>query len=341
MTFYIVLILIFYALFTLADYKWPNIYQRKILTILPCVILFLVAVLRFDVGYDYPAYYDISPEESERFERLSSMFVDITRSLDRPYILFILFGLPTYLLAFMAFRKTESFQLAFWTYVFLFLLESFGTIRQAAAMSVVLYSIEFLRKKRLLWYILMCVLASMLHAMALIMLPAYFIYHYCSWKFVIFSLLGLAVCFPYLIDILDQAGYYSFYIRNMDLYEGGSFIRFFYILLYVSLMGLSYKLKILKETKPYFVVLLPAFIFPFLLGGHFGGRLSSFYYLFFIYLIPYILSNCRAKVKMIFMLILSFFFLAFLYVSQRAGDKSPYTPYKTIFEVDLEHPHFK
>lgn len=341
MSFYFVFIFLLYMLFTIADYKWPNRWQRKILIALPCIILFFVAIFRFDVGYDYPAYYDISAEESERFERISLYFVDITNYLNAPYVIFILFGIPTYLCAFWAFTKAKSFQIAFWVYIFLFLLESFGTIRQAAAMSIMLCGIVLLRKKKMLLYFLTCILASMLHTTALIMLPAYFIYHYFSWKFTLLSLIVMTLSFPYLISMLIEGDMYTFYLKNMDIYEGGSLIRYFYILLYLFLLALAYKFHLLKNLKPIFITLLPAFFFPFILGGHFGGRLSSYYYLLFIFLIPEVISYCKEKLKMLFMLALCAFFFAVLYVSQRAGDKSPYTPYQTIFEVDLDHPIFK
>ena len=181
----------------------------------------------------------------------------------------------------------------------------------------------------------------MFHTTSLVMLPAYFLYHYCSWKFTLLSLVGFTFCFPYFLSLLIDNDMYTYYIKNMDIYGGGTLIRFFYMILYCILLILSYKYHMQKETKPIFIALIPAFFFPFLLGGHFGGRLSSYYYLFFIFLIPQIISRCAPKLKMAFMLMLCVFFFAVLRVSQSAGDKSPYTPYKTIFFVFLDHPKFK
>lgn len=345
MLFYAFILSAFYILFTLGDYKWPNKWQRKILQILPCILLLFIAIFRFDIGYDYPSYYKMATplyaDELERIEPFSRYIIECAKYFEHPYILFILFGIPTYCIVFFVCGKTRSFQLAFWAYVFLFLFDSFGIIRQALAMSIYLYALLCLREKRFFMYILLCILASFFHISVLAMVPVYFIYHYFSIGIVLFSLIGLTIAFPFVISILLDNNLYAYYLHNSEDFEGGSYTRFFYVGIYLILLFLAYKKGLLIETKRLFTVLLPAFFFPFLFGSHLGGRLSSYFYLFFIFLIPQVLSQCCKKIKMAFMLMLCAYFFAFLYVSQRAGDKSPYTPYKTIFEVDLKHPIFK
>lgn len=345
MLFYIFLVGIFYILFTLSDYRWPNNWQKKFLQISPCALLFFVAVFRFDVGYDYPAYYGMATstytDELDRIEPFSRYIIECAKYLGHPYILFILFGIPTYCIVFWFCSKTKSFQLAFWTYVCLFLLESFGTIRQAAAMSIILCAIVYLTKKKIVPYILLCLLASLFHFTAIIMLPIYFVYYYIPLKIVLICSISLVLFFPLIISILLSNNIYTYYLYNNELYEGGGYIRFFYVILYLILLAIAYKKSIFPETKRIFTVLMPAFFIPFLFGGHLGGRLSSYLYLFFILLIPQVLSFCNTKIKILFMAMLCTFFFALLYISERAGDKSPYTPYKTIFEVDLKHPVFK
>lgn len=344
MFFYVLLISAFYIIFTLADYNWVNKWQKRMLLVAPCIILLLVAVFRFDVGYDYPTYYNVSTpmyqDELERFEPMSKIFVRISMYFDRPYILFILFGIPTYLLAFWTCYKTGKFQLSFWTYIFLFFFSTLGAIRQAIAMAIIMSALVAMKNKRLVIYIMLCIVASLFHISALIMIPIYFIYHYVSWKIVLLTMVGSVIFFPIIISFMLENDIYTYYLRSSEQ-EGGSFTRFFYLGLYLLLLGISYRRHILKETIPFFTALMPALFFPFLFGGHLGGRLSWYLYTIFLFLIPYIISRCGQKLKMAFMLMLCAYFFAFLYVSQRGGDKSPYTPYKTIFEVDLEHPIFK
>lgn len=344
MFFYILLICIFYLFFTFSDYHWENKWQNKILIMIPCIILFLIAIFRFDVGYDYPAYYKMATpmyqDELERIEPLSKFFINLAIRLNRPYILFILFGIPTYILAFIACYKTGKFQLAFWTYIFLFLFSTFGAIRQAAAMAIIMCAIIAMKNKHLTFYLGLCSIASLFHLSALIMIPVYFIYHYVSWKVILLSMIAAIILFPLIISFMLDNNIYSYYLRG-DEPEGGSFIRFFYIGLYLLLLGISYKQQTLKKTLPFFTALMPALFFPFIFGGHLGGRLSWYLYTLFLFLIPQIIGKCGYKLKISFMLMLCTYFFTLLYVSQKAGDKSPYTPYKTIFEVDLKHPIFK
>lgn len=344
MLFYILLICIFFLFFTLADYHWENNWQNKILLILPCCILFLVAIFRFDIGYDYPAYYKMATpmyqDELERIEPLSKFLIKTAMSLDRPYLLFILFGIPTYILAFITCYRTGKFQLAFWTYLFLFLLSTFGAIRQAAAMSIIMYAIIAMKNKRLILYLILCFIASLFHLSALIMLPVYFIYHYVSWKVVLSGMIAITIFFSIIISFMLSNNIYSYYLKG-DGPEGGNFTRFFYLGLYLLLFGISYRQHTLTEMRPLFTALIPALFFPFIFGGHLGGRLSWYLYTLFLFLIPHIIGQCGCKLKISFMLMLCAYFFTLLYVSQKAGDKSPYTPYKTIFEVNLNHPIFK
>lgn len=345
MLFYIILVVIFFVCFVLSDYKWQNKCLKKILLLYPCIILFFVAVFRFDIGYDYPNYYNlIGPSfdqvEFERIEPLAQWIVKIVRYVGEPWLLFVLFGIPTYLLAFWACSKTGHFQLAFWTYIFLFLLDSFSTIRQAAAIALIMWAIIYMKEKKIVLYVVACITASLFHSSALIMLPVYFIYHYCSWRMVLMGMIGFAIFFQIVISVLLDNGLYAFYLKNGNELEGGTLLRFFYILLYVFLFLLSYKKHLVGENKRFFAALLPAFFFPFLFGGHLGGIISSYFYVMFLFMIPQILSKCNAKLKILSMLVLMTFFFAILYISQKQ-DKSPFTPYQSIFEVDLEHPKFK
>lgn len=345
MLFYIVLVISFFVCFTFSDCKWQNKYLKKILLACPCIILFCISVFRFDIGYDYPNYYSlIGPSfdrlEFERIEPLAQCIVKIVRYIGEPWLLFVLFGIPTYFLAFWACSKTGHFQLAFWTYVFLFLLDSFSTIRQAVAIAIIMWAVVYMQEKKMFFYVVTCVLASLFHSSALIMLPVYFIYHYCSWRMILVGMICFTFFFQIIISVLLDNDLYAFYLKNENELEGGTLLRYFYIMLYIFLFLFSYNRHLIEENKRFFIALFPAFFFPFLFGGHLGGRISSYFYVLFLFMIPQILSKCSGKLRILSMLVLMTFFFAILYISQKQ-DKSPFTPYQSIFEVDLEHPHFK
>ncbi len=342
MLFYILFIIVLFVLFLLAN---CNCYSKNVFVIYSCILLLLVAIFRFDVGYDYQAYYlsatSLYEDFDEHYELLSRLLIQLSRCVGIPCLVFILFGIPTYLLMFFVCSKTKDFQLSFFGYVFLFLLDSFGLIRQALAMSIIMCAILCIYRKQLLLYILLCVVASLFHTSALVMLPAYFIYHYISFKFMFFLCLSIILCFNKLMSFLLDNDIYTYYLNNIEVFRGGSFIRWFYICIYLILYVLSYSNNSLKYTRSSFVVILPSLIFPFLFGGALGGRVSSYFYLFFLFLIPQILSYCNKYIRFFFMLIICIYFFGILYISDRLMDKPAYTPYITIFQVDLNCPKFK
>lgn len=345
MFFYFSLIVILYLLFTFADSKWLSETQKRILCIIPFILLFLISIFRFDVGYDYFSYYelvtDITDEGAERFEPLSYSFVCLARYLESPCLLFILFGIPTYLPVFWFCHKTKHSQLTFWTFIFLFWLNTFGIIRQAAAMGIILIAISCIYSRKYILYLFLCIVASLFHYTALIMLPFYFIYHHCSWKFVLTGMFVMTISIQAIFSLLINNGIYATYLLGDNEFKGGTVVRFFYIGLTLLLLLLSYKNKILDKLQRSFVILIPSFFFPFILGGALGGRLSLYLYLIFLYLIPVILSHSRKKIRMEIMLLLCVYFFALLYVSSQNPTKSPNIPYQHIFEVDLEHPNFR
>lgn len=345
MLFYFFIVFVFFIFFAIADCEKLAKWQRRLLFITPFVLLFLISAFRFDVGYDYFAYYemitDISDDSVERFEPLSYLFILIARYFDAPYLLFILFAVPTYLPVFGFCKRTGHPQLAFWIFVFFFWLSSFGVIRQAAAMGIILIAFQALFERKFKRYLLLCILASLFHMTALVMLPIYFVYHYCSWKTTLLIMIISLVSLKAIFAVFIENGLYVNYLLGNVEYEGGTLIRFFYIGLYMFMLCLSYANKTLHYLKEKFVVLLPSFFFPFILGGAIGGRLSLYFYLFFIYLIPIVLSHSGKKIRIAVMSILCLYFFMLLYVSAQNSTRSPYVPYQHIFEVDLENPTFR
>lgn len=345
MFFYFFIIFLFFLLFAMADCEILEKWQRRILFAIPFVLLFLISAFRFDVGYDYFAYYemvtDVYNEKVENFEPLSYLFILIARYFDTPYLLFILFAIPTYLPVFWFCKRTGHPQLALWIFVFFFWLSSFGVIRQAAAMGIILISFQALFERKFKRYLLLCILASLFHMTALVMLPIYFVYHHCSWKAMLLIMIISLVFLKAIFAILIENEFYVNYLLGNVEYEGGTLVRFFYIGLYILMLCLSYANKTLHYLKEKFVVLMPSFFFPFVLGGAIGGRLSLYFYMLFIYLIPVVLSHSSKKIRIAVMSLLCLYFFMLLYVSAQNSTRSPNVPYQHIFEVDLENPTFR
>lgn len=346
MYFYILLIILFYILFTFSESKALGYTRRRLLLILPCFILTFFSIFRYDIGYDYPAYFEMARSSANiddllDIEPLSRVFILIANYTGLPWMIFVLFGIPTYCLAFRTCFKIGNFHLAFWVYVFLFYLDSLGVIRQALALSLVMYAFTFMQEKRFLPYLLLCSIAMLFHYSAVIVIPLYFIYHYCSIRgILIVSIVGL-LSFKILINLISPyLGGYQLFLLYSESFSGGTFLRYFYVILFLYFLYLNHKVKCSFSHK-YLGIVIPGLFFPFLFGGHIGLRISSYFFVGYLYLIPMILSKSSKMVRALTMLGLMFFFLLVLYVSANQENKSPFIPYNTIFNVDLERNIFK
>ena len=63
-------------------------------------------------------------------------------------------------------------------------------------------------------YVVACILASLFHSSALIMLPVYFIYHYGSWRMVLVGMIGFSFLFQIVISVLVDNDLYASYLKN-------------------------------------------------------------------------------------------------------------------------------
>lgn len=92
-------------------------------------------------------------------------------------------------------------------------------VRQYIAISIIVFSWQFIFKKQLTRYILAVILAGLFHASAFIMLPVYFIYKLRFNKnwLIILALLAFVLSFfigPFVVQIAQYAGRYEFYSQS-------------------------------------------------------------------------------------------------------------------------------
>ena len=106
-------------------------------------IIILVSILRFDVGWDYPGYYEtvypsLDTYAIDRFEPFNKIICQLVSYTKWPPLLFIIYGLITYILVFSTLRKyTDNLFLATLTYLAFFYTTSLGPIRQGVALAIV------------------------------------------------------------------------------------------------------------------------------------------------------------------------------------------------------------
>lgn len=345
MIFWIVFILCIF--FLIAPYRiGPNTTRPKEFEYIGVVLIILVSLFRFDVGYDYPAYYStlwptLDVVKIERYEPLSLQFFYLTDALKWPPLIFILFGLVTYGFIFYSLRRyTPNFFLATLTFIAFFFFFTLGVIRQGTAIAIVLYGYRYIVKKNFIKYIICVMVASCFHSTAIIAFLIPIIYNYFNFKILIITSIILITGYTaleYLISTYFPI--YNIYLKKLDSMEGGNTLKYFYIMLNAILFFLSRKHK--KDIYPLLFISSIGALFPFILGGHLGGRVANYFLIFLCISIPKIFNYYSYKIRIGVGGVLCSFFIALLYVSTGNEVKSPYTPYQTIFTIDYKNPKFK
>ena len=179
MSFWIIFISIMFLCF--APINIGGIRHRKLRLYVGIIILFVITAFRFDVGYDYEGYYhNLYPyfdyNSYKRLEPVGQFFMNISHMCKYPQLFFILYACITlYCLSHTFIKYSKSVFLSFLFYISFFYLPGLSTIRQEAAVSLILFAYPFLLKGNLIKYIIICLIATLFHTSAIIAIPIYFI----------------------------------------------------------------------------------------------------------------------------------------------------------------------
>lgn len=209
-----------------------------IFLVLSSLAMIVVAYLRADtVGIDYKQYeayfyqvhdggwnFLISPANGYRIEpgySLLNYFVSLfTR--DVHIFMLVVAVLVVTLTAVLLYRVSPIPWIGMFVFAsFGFYGNSLSFIRQCIAIAVYLYSIEYIKKKKFVPYLLIILLASTFHKSMLIMVPVYFIARIpVSWKSLLTwsGLAAAVVALSWPIFNLVTKYVYQYYATNQGLY---------------------------------------------------------------------------------------------------------------------------
>ena len=149
MLFYILFICIVLSLFFLSRVFPDGSRRYYFFELVGLFVIIFIGIFRFDVGWDYINYYNyidkIEVNQIIRLEPLSQIFCIIAILFDNPPLLFVLFGLPTYLIFFHSFKKySVNFQLSVLIFLAFFYLESFTSVRQILALRMTFWGFKYI-----------------------------------------------------------------------------------------------------------------------------------------------------------------------------------------------------
>lgn len=314
---------------------------RLFLTVLFCFFAIIQSSLRdinkLPQGNDTPAYYSIYQivsnsswktviygtdfNISDYTERDFGfpVFMKATQLIydDFTFFMFLtafIFIVPLSMLIFKYVKSYFGLILAFLFYFSIFtnIVNSF--MRQAIALGLFLYSIRYVVKQQWKKYYSIVIIAFTIHTSSIVVFPFYFMPKLSrSRKWLSFAF----VLFPVLIYF--QSTLFGYFITGTlyDTYldtEAVSPINYLLLILLISVLSfISY--EIIKKVKEYEILISGVIglllLLPVVMMGNTMLRISYYYALFLIPLLPVILDNIniRKKPRSIIYALLSFFFL--------------------------------
>ena len=204
-------------------------------------ILWLISVIRFDIGNDYDNYVSYINEIVKLYEmkytpisvfhyydgrmELSLCFVTyVFQSFDTPYFWVIAFySTAFYIFLYLALDATDSHSIGL-LLVFIsgFLFCSWDWIRQGLAIVIVLYSFTHLLNSNKLLYFIYLGIAVMVHYSAFVGI-LFIIFNYFNIKNTIAIALVIAILFLYLFNVFNNSvEYIGLYFRYLGIYDAYS-----------------------------------------------------------------------------------------------------------------------
>lgn len=173
-------------------------------------------------------------------------------------------------------------------------------LRQTIATAAVLYGYELIKKKKLVLFLLLILLASTIHRSVLIFIPFYFIAGIRKTKF---FLGGVLLLFPFLMiystTIFNYFSEVGGYNKDYGFYAGGGTYIFTLLMLLIAVVGLwRMKIAILQNEAvlPFYnAFILALFFTPLTWINPSAMRIVQYFSIFLLVLIPSIINSFEVK----------------------------------------------
>lgn len=177
--------------------------KSLMLCILIAAVLIFVSGFRYKVGTDYATYMNsYSSYKNNSFSFLEQPGLTVIAKIsgfiyDDYATWFFIMALITISLAVYGIRKYSiSFSFSVLLYIFLGCWHgSFNIVKQSMAAAIVFCGIDFLKNRELFKWCILCLLATMFHVSALLLIPLYFLItpKFSKSRIILFVIMGVAV----------------------------------------------------------------------------------------------------------------------------------------------------
>ena len=309
---------------------------------LALLTIFCFTAFRFNVGWDYIAYYNTikyyaTTNIVSNGEYLNIFLIEMSRKLNMTNLYFFVNAL---IVLFFTFRTIKDYSKDIWLSLLffvgfpLFFLNSLSVIRLFSAVAISFYGFRFMESRKFYRYAITILIASMFHKSAIISLMFYFLKDLKLKTYKQGLILTILPILSTLINkfVINFVPRYSVYTELTSVQEGTKAIVVFVVL---GIFSLFFRERITRNDNianmyyNLFYVGLCVYLM-FLKQGTMGHRLSLYGTIYSLLLVPHLVSlfkdgKERAFLKMI---IYTFCVVAFLFTVYVGAET--YIPYKTI-----------
>lgn len=331
------LLLIIYMILYL---KTNNRKMKNFIFLLSVLQLILVQGLRnINLGSDMPFYwmyydnqlsYSIFNLGFSRFEILFKFLTKIISSIStnkQLYLLIISF-LSNIPISILVFKKSKNPIMSLLLFLsFGFYNFNFSGLRQAIAFAITFYSYKYIVDKKIIKFILSILCAYFFHSSALVFLPAYFLYNFKITKLKIFSIVIFDV-FVYIYKIPIFSFFNSLFYENYNMVITNS-VNWMLMCLFIVFVCLFFYKKIESSDSSllYNLVILGSSIMLLSPIANNILRISNYYFMFIILLIPEIIYSLKSFKNRLFIGTFSILLAFSLYIYLLYVDSYNIVPY--------------
>lgn len=330
------------------------LYKNKKILFFIFFVLALFAGLRFQTGLDFLTYYNFfektnsitdifngSIDAEPGFVFLNYLF-KITGLNYHTFILFFSF-IVLGLLTIYLYSNFESPSM-FLVYYFarFYFARDMGQIRGAIASIILLYSVKYISQRKIIPFIIVVSIASLFHVSSLIFIVGYIFVNYIPKDnmrnlFIVLILaliMGILIKAQFLYIWLIPERYLAYFIN--PYYVGGAWLKnpvlWMQLLIYFGTL-LFTNIRENKQFKIYLDLYFIASLCLIAFGNMstVGGRLSSPFATYEIFVVPYLFINLTKNKLFNIIMLFGFTLVIFCLIFIISGNYQFYVPYFNIF----------
>lgn len=348
------LIYVFLFLVLLVLSSVEILYQNKKMVIIAGVILAIFAGLRYYTGYDFASYktffdemtgiqdvFNGSLDAETGYLFLNYVFL----KLGLNYFTFLLFFacVSSLLLVNFLYRNVPYPTLILMYYFArFFMARDMGQIRGSIASIILLYSVKYMKQRKPFKFLAIVLAASLFHLTALIFILGYIYEVYIAdgstkqalWLFGASVVIGFLVQWQALYLWAIPERYIGYFVN--PFYTSGKWLMNPVLWMQLAIyFGSLYFTNIRndKEFSIYHNLYLLSSVSLIAFGNlsTVGGRLSSPFATYELFVAPYFLLNVTKNKLINWILLIGFTVVIFLIIFVISGDYTSFVPYKTLF----------